>query len=129
MDREFVDLGISVKWATMNVGATSVTDYGKYYAWGETKANGEEDTSNGTNYRYNSRNSYVKSHYSYETYKWCNGSSNSLTKYNNSSSYGTVDNRTGLELSDDAASQIISSILSPMSWAMTLCIASSRNRP
>lgn len=33
----FVDLGLSVKWATMNVGASSPTDAGKYYAWGETK--------------------------------------------------------------------------------------------
>lgn len=33
---EAVDLGLSVKWATMNIGATSVTDYGDYFAWGET---------------------------------------------------------------------------------------------
>ncbi len=32
----YVDLGLSVKWATMNVGATSPEDYGNYYAWGET---------------------------------------------------------------------------------------------
>ena len=31
-----VDLGLSVKWATCNVGATSPEDYGNYYAWGET---------------------------------------------------------------------------------------------
>ena len=34
--REYVDLGLSVKWATCNVGASSPTDYGNYYAWGET---------------------------------------------------------------------------------------------
>jgi len=34
---EAVDLGLSVKWATMNIGATSVTDPGKYFAWGATK--------------------------------------------------------------------------------------------
>lgn len=33
---EWVDLGLSVKWATMNVGAISTSDYGSYYAWGET---------------------------------------------------------------------------------------------
>lgn len=33
---QYVDLGLSVKWATMNVGATSPEDYGNYYAWGET---------------------------------------------------------------------------------------------
>ena len=31
-----VDLGLSVKWANMNVGAESETDYGTYFAWGET---------------------------------------------------------------------------------------------
>ncbi len=33
---DYVDLGLSVLWATCNVGAKEVTDYGKYYAWGET---------------------------------------------------------------------------------------------
>ena len=33
---EWVDLGLSVKWATCNVGASSPEEYGDYYAWGET---------------------------------------------------------------------------------------------
>ena len=33
---EWVDLGLSVKWATCNVGASSPGDYGDYFAWGET---------------------------------------------------------------------------------------------
>ena len=33
---EYVDLGLSVRWATCNVGANSPADYGNYYAWGET---------------------------------------------------------------------------------------------
>ncbi len=33
---EWVDLGLSVKWATCNVGATEDIDFGTYYAWGET---------------------------------------------------------------------------------------------
>ena len=33
---EYVDLGLSVKWATCNVGASSPSDYGMYYAWGQT---------------------------------------------------------------------------------------------
>ncbi|MCQ2227875.1 MAG: hypothetical protein MJZ01_08215 [Bacteroidales bacterium] len=33
---EYVDLGLSVKWATCNLGATSSTDAGWYLAWGET---------------------------------------------------------------------------------------------
>lgn len=31
----WVDLGLSVRWATMNVDATSETDYGGWYGWGE----------------------------------------------------------------------------------------------
>lgn len=34
---EAVDLGLSVKWATCNVGATTPADFGGYYAWGETE--------------------------------------------------------------------------------------------
>ncbi|MBR5216260.1 MAG: DUF1566 domain-containing protein [Bacteroidales bacterium] len=33
---EYVDLGLSVKWATCNVGANSPEEYGDYFAWGET---------------------------------------------------------------------------------------------
>ena len=36
LDFEFVDLGLSVKWATHNVGASSPEGYGDYFAWGET---------------------------------------------------------------------------------------------
>ena len=36
-DHEYVDLGLSVKWATCNVGATSPAAHGDYFAWGETK--------------------------------------------------------------------------------------------
>ncbi|MEE0921210.1 MAG: hypothetical protein U0L47_01810 [Paludibacteraceae bacterium] len=79
---EYVDLGLSVKWATCNVGATKPEEYGDYFAWGETQP---------------------KSTYNWSTYKWCNGSYNTQTKYNTNSSYGTVDNKTQLELSDDAA--------------------------
>lgn len=103
----YVDLGLpsGLKWATMNVGATSVIDYGNYYAWGETKAFGEKDTSNGMNYKFNSQNSYTKSVYDWETYKWCNGSYNSMIKYSTNSSYGNVDNKITLDLEDDAAVQ------------------------
>ena len=34
---EWVDLGLSVKWATCNVGASSSTNYGNYFSWGETR--------------------------------------------------------------------------------------------
>ncbi len=38
---EYVDLGLSVKWATCNVGASSPTGYGNYYTWGETSTRSE----------------------------------------------------------------------------------------
>ena len=41
-----VDLGLSVKWANMNVGAESPEDYGNYYAWGETATKETYDMSN-----------------------------------------------------------------------------------
>lgn len=78
----YVDLGLSVKWATCNVGATNPEDYGDYFAWGETQP---------------------KSTYDWSTYKLCNGSYFSLTKYCTYSGYGTIDNKTVLESVDDAA--------------------------
>ena len=36
----YVDLGLSVKWATCNVGASKPEDFGGYYAWGETVEGG-----------------------------------------------------------------------------------------
>ena len=86
---DYVDLGLpsGTLWATMNVGASKPEDYGSYFAWGETEPYDE----NG------------KSTFNWSTYKWCNGSSSTLTKYNTSSSYGTVDNKTELDLEDDAA--------------------------
>lgn len=35
--RESVDLGLSVKWATCNIGASKPSDSGNYYWWGHTK--------------------------------------------------------------------------------------------
>ena len=77
-----VDLGLSVRWATCNLGASRPEDYGDYYAWGETT---------------------TKNNYSWSTYKWCNGSSNTLTKYNVSSFNGRVDGIKQLQEADDVA--------------------------
>ena len=77
-----VDLRLSVEWASCNVGATSPEEYGGYYAWGEIKE---------------------KSDYSWYTYKWCNGSEHSITKYCTSSVYGDIDGKTTLDLEDDVA--------------------------
>ena len=40
-----VDLGLSVYWAVKNVGASSETDYGNYYAWGEIKTKSDYSSS------------------------------------------------------------------------------------
>ena len=79
-----VDLGLpsGIKWANYNVGATKPEEYGGYYAWGETEE---------------------KSNYSWSNYKWCNGSSSTMTKYCTDSSRGTVDNKKVLDLEDDVA--------------------------
>ena len=49
---EYVDLGLSVKWATCNVGANKPEDYGDYFAWGETKPKNNYSNSN-YSYSYN----------------------------------------------------------------------------
>lgn len=36
-EHEAVDLGLSVQWATCNIGAELPESYGNYYAWGEVK--------------------------------------------------------------------------------------------
>ncbi|MCQ2605871.1 MAG: hypothetical protein MJ204_04935 [Bacteroidales bacterium] len=45
-----VDLGLSVKWAACNIGATSPDSYGDYYAWGETETKDSYDLDNSTTY-------------------------------------------------------------------------------
>ena len=47
---EYVDLGLSVKWATCNVGASKPEDYGNYYAWGETETKSTYTESNSATY-------------------------------------------------------------------------------
>ena len=84
---KYVDLGLpsGLKWATMNVGATSPEKPGYYFAWGETT---------------------TKTNYTWGTYTLANGTYNSLTKYCNMSSHGDggyTDGLTTLEKDDDAA--------------------------
>ena len=73
---KYVDLGLSVKWATMNVGATTPEDYGDYFAWGETA---------------------TKATYDWSTYFDTNDGGNTFTKYNNEGG------KTVLDPEDDAA--------------------------
>ena len=73
---EAVDLGLSVKWANMNVGATKPSGFGTYFAWGEIKS---------------------KQVYSWGTYVWSRGDTQFLLKYN------VTDRVSRLAPSDDAA--------------------------
>ena len=76
-DYEYVDLGLSVKWATCNVGAENPMDKGDLFAWGETEP---------------------KSYYNMSNYKFSvNGSYQDITKY------GFKDQKSKLEPEDDAA--------------------------
>ena len=84
-----VDLGLSVKWASCNLGASKPTDYGCYYQWA-----GTTDVSD----------TGIKLGWSNCPYHTGSSSSSGWTKYNTIESYGTVDNKTVLESMDDAAS-------------------------
>lgn len=94
---EYVDLGLSVKWATCNIGAESPLQLGNYYAWAETEPKNNYDY---RYYKYRSPN--------FPYYNW-----GSIGKYTfpDKSSYGcwyengifVGDNKTVLEPEDDAA--------------------------
>ena len=82
---EYVDLGLSVKWATCNIGADSPERYGKFFAWGEVKSKG---------------------YYDWNTYKYCEGVDSTFTKYCYDILFGLngfTDAKTILDLDDDAA--------------------------
>lgn len=66
----------------MNVGANSKTEYGSYFAWGETS---------------------TKSSYGWSNLRYCLGPNNEYSKYVTDSKHGNVDDKKELDLSDDAA--------------------------
>lgn len=87
---EYVDLGLSVMWATCNVGADNPYEYGDYFAWGEIDV-------------------YSKDHIEFtkflggKGYKWSRGDNYFLTKYCTDTKYGILDNKKTLEVNDDVA--------------------------
>ncbi len=82
---ELVDLGLSVKWATCNIGAETPYEEGSKFAWGETSTKGT---------------------YNALTYEYCNCPENLsyCTNGNHYTKYNDTDKKTVLELTDDAAS-------------------------
>ncbi len=80
-----IDLGLSVKWASLNLGASHIDDPGDHFSWGETE---------------------TKDEYSWENYKWDQGhnfGNHNFTKYNNDYRDGIVDNIMELDPEDDVA--------------------------
>ena len=83
---EYVDLGLSVRWATMNVGAQAPQESGEYYAWGELEP---KDVYEWVTYSFRTAGDTV-----YDV---------QLSKYNTKKNHGTVDNNTRLLKADDVA--------------------------
>ncbi|MBR3939078.1 MAG: PEGA domain-containing protein [Bacteroidales bacterium] len=67
---EFVDLGLSVKWATCNVGASQPHGYGNYYAWGETKTKRKYTEKNSRTYGKNMSDISGNSNYDVARANW-----------------------------------------------------------
>lgn len=83
---EAIDLGLSVKWANANIGATGAKDPGEYYAWGEIET---KDVFTLDNYKFNDPSKrYGQGWY---------------TKYNSSELIGIIDNKDQLDPEDDVA--------------------------
>jgi len=86
----YVEIG-GLKWATMNIGASQPSDYGLYFAWGDTQGYTAEQVGSGEGQKY----------FGWADYKYGNGTSSpgdtGMTKYN------ATDGLTTLEAVDDAA--------------------------
>lgn len=97
-DVEPVDLGLSVKWSPVNLGATKPEEYGDYFAWGDPET------------YYVSLDPLVwkegKNGYTFYSYGLCMGSPSKLTKYCTDAYHGYAglkDDKTVLEPIDDMA--------------------------
>ena len=81
----YVDLGLSVNWATLNVGQFNIFDFGDRFAWGDNRPQ-------------------LDNYQRWEEYKHLHPKSHPLfSKYNTDPEYGIVDNLTRLEPEDDVA--------------------------
>ncbi len=82
VDERAIDLGLSIRWASCNIGATAPEENGNFYAWGDT---------------------LTRSSFTWGTYPYSGTSTNTMTKYCTRAANGTVDNRSTLIAFDDAA--------------------------
>ena len=94
---DIVDLGLSVKWSSWNIGASDPSGLGDLFSWGEIYGNHDG-----------------KDNFDFYHYKWFQGERHSyngtfglypetILKYNWLSDFGPIDNKTVLDLEDDAA--------------------------
>lgn len=92
---EWVDLGLpsGLLWYSVNIGASSPEQYGCYFAWGETQTKEVYDLYDLDTYTYGDYDSATCTH--------------TIYKYNTKEWYGTVDNKTVLEASDDVATAVL----------------------
>ena len=100
---KYVDLGLSVKWATCNVGAENCYDYGYYFAWGETTGYGL-DTSDGHSFDWANYKWMTKGQSSWEyvnKYQFADGQTSACWYDSNEKFIG--DGKKVLEAADDAA--------------------------
>lgn len=82
VDERAIDLGLSIRWASCNIGATAPEENGNFYAWGDT---------------------LTRSSFTWGTYPYSGTTTNTMTKYCTRAVNGTVDNRSTLIAFDDAA--------------------------
>ena len=86
---DYVEIA-GIKWATMNVGANSVTDTGLYFQWGDINGYTASQVGSGEGQKY----------FGWADYKYGNGTSGpsatGMTKYN------STDGKMVLDASDDA---------------------------
>lgn len=94
-----LDLPSGTLWSDRNIGALTETDGGTFFQWGDT----QEYTVDQISTEETTVDDTTKKYFDYTDYKWCSGTETSFTKYCYDSSYGTVDNKTELDLNDDAA--------------------------
>ena len=102
---EAVDLGLSVKWASFNLGASKPEEYGDFFAWGEIAPHYISGSVQQENPVWKSGK---ESGYDWQSYQWCVGSNTKLTKYCSFSNFGNngfKDGKTELDKEDDAVIQ------------------------
>lgn len=99
---EVVDLGLQVKWASHNLGANKEGDSDGFYAWGLTHTNFDFCWDNYPFVKINEPYSFGDKDKDYWL-AYFNPNKKILLKYNTDANFDPIDNKTKLDLEDDAA--------------------------